>query len=98
VIIKGSHLEPRQSATVTDYLVHHTGASVENSRERIHTPHSHGTGCSFASALTSYYCQTGDLARAFSLSCDYMEQLLRKGQQLCFARGQKNGPLPHGWL
>ncbi len=62
-VIKGGHsIEP----LATDYLVHlsdHSEVTVHAySTERINTPHTHGTGCTYASAIAT------ELAKGLSLT------------------------------
>lgn len=52
VVIKGGHLPGHQRADVTDILYDGSGY-CEFSSARIRSRHTHGTGCTFASALAS---------------------------------------------
>ena len=102
VCVKGGHMNVL-GKTVTDYLVQKTPpekgtgeagfhiARIEH--PRISSRNTHGTGCTFASALTAYHMRTGDLNQAFRLTCAFMNTLLTRST--AYVMGHGTGPLPH---
>jgi len=88
VLIKGGHLE---SETVIDLL------STEDDEEvfegpRIHTPHTHGTGCTLASAIATSLAQGLDLSQSVRRARAYLEQAILTAPGF----GHGHGPLNHG--
>ncbi|MDT8335340.1 MAG: bifunctional hydroxymethylpyrimidine kinase/phosphomethylpyrimidine kinase [Desulfurivibrionaceae bacterium] len=95
IIVKGGHRR-EELPIVTDLLFLRDGRkvrAVKAERKRVETVNSHGTGCTFASALAAYHLKTGDWQQAFQLAGDYVGKLLR----LSAARrmGHGTGPLWH---
>ena len=88
VIIKGGHLpNPDRS---TDYFFDAAGLTrVEG--PRIHTQNTHGSGCSFASAIASYLAQQLELREAVIRAKEYVTEAIRHS----LALGHGNGPLGH---
>ncbi|MFN2365772.1 MAG: hydroxymethylpyrimidine/phosphomethylpyrimidine kinase, partial [Desulfurivibrionaceae bacterium] len=98
IIVKGGHRRENLAA-VTDLLFLREGREIRTvkvERERIETRNSHGTGCTFASALAAYHLKTGDWQHAFTLAGDYVGKLLRLsvGRRM----GHGIGPLWHHLL
>ena len=90
VVVKGGHL-PHSSAAV-DVL--YDGETVtEISAERVDTPHSHGTGCTFASAIASEVAKGRGVEAAVRAAKDYLTRALRAGVDLGIGHG--HGPLDH---
>ncbi|MBU0908629.1 MAG: bifunctional hydroxymethylpyrimidine kinase/phosphomethylpyrimidine kinase [Proteobacteria bacterium] len=102
VCVKGGHMNV-QGKTVTDYLVQKVAPEkwTEESgfhisrieHPRIFSRNTHGTGCTFASALTAYYMRTGDLNKAFTSTCAFMDTLLNRSA--AYSIGHGTGPLLH---
>jgi hydroxymethylpyrimidine kinase/phosphomethylpyrimidine kinase len=95
IIVKGGHRQEDQPV-ITDYLFIRDGGKFRDincERTRIKTANSHGTGCTFASALAAYHLKTRDWQRAFQLAGDYVAELLRLSADLRMGHG--NGPLWH---
>jgi hydroxymethylpyrimidine/phosphomethylpyrimidine kinase len=88
VLAKGGHLD---GDVVTDWLVTRHGHQAFNDA-RIETRHSHGTGCTLASALASGLGQGLDMAHAVTRARAYVRLALRSAPGL----GQGHGPLGHG--
>ncbi len=98
IIVKGGHRRENLAA-VTDLLFLRDGPKIRTvkvERERIETRNSHGTGCTFASALAAYHLKTGDWQQAFTLAGNYVGKLLRlsAGRRM----GHGTGPLWHHLL
>ncbi len=88
VLMKGGHLEGN---TVVDVLVTEEGASMM-SGPRIRTRHTHGTGCTLASALAAGLSLDVPLEQAVLAAREFVYEAIRTAPKL----GQGNGPLNHG--
>jgi len=87
VLLKGGH---GQDNTITDLLAQQSGFTVfEN--ERIVTPHTHGTGCTLASAIATGLARGIPIVEAVALSIDYVRCAIDAAPGL----GQGHGPLNH---
>ena len=95
IVLKGGHLcEERPLVVDTLFLRKTTGfTSSESRRERLQTPNTHGTGCTFAAALAAGQQKTGNWEAAFHLTCAYLDQLLRLSAS--YQIGHGTGPLLH---
>ncbi len=86
-------------AILTDLLVHAgtTSLQVETvTHPRRETDNSHGTGCTFSSALATYLCLGHDLVTAFQKSIDFVDDLLRNSATAAIIKhGGGKGPLLH---
>ncbi|HVW81249.1 MAG TPA: bifunctional hydroxymethylpyrimidine kinase/phosphomethylpyrimidine kinase [Mycobacteriales bacterium] len=89
VLVKGGHL-PRGDAV--DLLTDGT-TTVELATERLDTVHTHGTGCTLASAIASYLALGRDVPEAVSGAKDYVTGAIAAG----FPLGAGIGPVDHGW-
>jgi len=88
VLVKGGHL-PR--ATVIDVLA--VGETVETFESpRIDTPHTHGTGCTLASAIATGLGQGLDMRAAVLRGRAYLHEAIRTAPGL----GHGHGPVNHG--
>ena len=88
ILLKGGHLP---GETVHDVLVDRTGLRVF-SAPRIPSRHTHGTGCTLASALATGLGSGRPLAEAVARARDYVRDAIRAAPG--FGRG--HGPLGHG--
>ncbi len=88
VLVKGGHLD---GDTVIDLLVWDGGEMVFQS-PRIHTLHTHGTGCMLASAIATSLAQGHQLTAAVTRARAYLEQAILTAPGL----GHGHGPLNHG--
>lgn len=87
VLIKGGHLLERPA---TDLL--YDGRFFRMYKgEWIDTPHTHGTGCTFASALTAHLALGKPLHDAADAAKQYVTEAIRHG----LAIGQGRGPTNH---
>ncbi len=93
VVVKGGHLQEEEDE-VTDFLLL-AGEPLPLSRfhRRLVSANTHGTGCTFASALAAYHQRTGDYRQAFSLTVDFLDALLRLSAD--WRLGEGNGGLSH---
>lgn len=87
VLMKGGHLA---GATVCDVLVTETGARVWES-PRLDTRHTHGTGCTLASAIAAGLAQGFAVETAVGRARDYVQRAIAGAPGL----GRGHGPLDH---
>jgi len=87
-LMKGGHLEGK---SVTDILVADEGNQMMNA-PRIYSRHTHGTGCTLASAIASLLAQGAPLEVAVMDAREYVFEAIRTAPKL----GAGNGPLNHG--
>ncbi|MEL6688546.1 MAG: bifunctional hydroxymethylpyrimidine kinase/phosphomethylpyrimidine kinase [Pseudomonadota bacterium] len=87
-LMKGGHLDMK---SVVDVLMSEEGTSVM-SGPRLYTRHTHGTGCTLASATAAALSLGANLDEAVSSARDYVFEAIRTAPKL----GQGNGPLNHG--
>jgi hydroxymethylpyrimidine/phosphomethylpyrimidine kinase len=87
VLLKGGHLP---GATVWDVLATRAGLRIWQS-PRLETRHTHGTGCTLASALAAGLAQGLDIERATERARDYVRRAIAAAPG--FGRG--HGPLDH---
>lgn len=102
ICVKGGHMKV-QGKTITDYLVEKAPAEKgmkepgfhvsQVQHPRICTRNTHGTGCTFASALTAYHMRTDDMRKAFTYTCAFMDTLLNRSASHPIGHG--TGPLLH---
>jgi hydroxymethylpyrimidine/phosphomethylpyrimidine kinase len=89
ILMKGGHLEGDR---VTDLLVTLDGETLFEG-PRIQTRHTHGTGCTLASACATGLAQGLTLPEAVGRARAYVVEAMRTAPGL----GQGHGPLNHGW-
>ncbi|MGE0753792.1 MAG: bifunctional hydroxymethylpyrimidine kinase/phosphomethylpyrimidine kinase [Alphaproteobacteria bacterium] len=91
VLLKGGHLEGDE---LTDILVT-SDTEQEFTSRRMHTPHTHGTGCTLASAIATGLAQQYSLADSVQRARYYVQQAIAQAPGL----GKGHGPLGHGcWM
>ena len=89
VIIKGGHLPGPE---VVD-LLYENGQLKEFIGPRIEGRNTHGTGCTFAAAITAHLAKGGGLEAAVAAAKAYVEGAMRNGIPL----GRGHRPLNHFW-
>jgi hydroxymethylpyrimidine/phosphomethylpyrimidine kinase len=89
VIVKGGHFP---SDDIVD-LLYDGERFTEFRTERIAGRNTHGTGCTFAAALTSHLALGRVLKEAIPLAQEYVAGAIRSGPSL----GKGHGPLDHFW-
>ncbi len=87
VLVKGGHAE---SAMVTDALAYDGGLELFE-MDRIQTRHTHGTGCTLASAIAAGLAQGMGLVPAIRRARAYVQEAIRTAPGL----GAGHGPLNH---
>ena len=88
VVVKGGHLGPESEAID---LFFDGESFVELSGPRIDTPHTHGTGCTFASAIAAGLALQMDLSAAVAQAKDLVTEAVRHGLPLGHGHGPANG-------
>ncbi len=88
VLVKGGHLPGEPVDLLFDGTSEYrfTGPRYDN-------VHTHGTGCTLASAIASYLALGEDLVSAVGKAKEYVTGAIRHG----FALGSGIGPVDHGW-
>ena len=87
VILKGGHMKAR---VMTDLLINSSEIhSIETSK--IITNHTHGTGCTMASALSASLAKSIDIRQSFEIAHKYVNNAIKTNPK--FGRG--NGPINH---
>jgi hydroxymethylpyrimidine/phosphomethylpyrimidine kinase len=89
VVIKGGHLAGPE---IVDVL-YESGRFTEFTGPRIEGPNTHGTGCTFAAAITAHLAKGAAVAEAVPAAKAYVEGAMRKGIPL----GKGHRPLDHFW-
>ena len=89
VLMKGGHIA---GDTVTDLLITPAGETTF-AGPRIDTRHTHGTGCTLASACATGLAQGLPLEQAVARAWGYVAEAIRRAPGF----GAGAGPLDHGW-
>lgn len=87
-LIKGGHLPGEPVDLLTDGTSEHRFAA-----ERLDNRHTHGTGCTLASAVASYLALGEDVPAAVGRAKEYVTGAIRRG----FPLGEGIGPVDHAW-
>ena len=90
VLVKGGHLDGEPDAV--DLLLTADGETLYR-EERIDTPHTHGTGCTYASAVAANLARGLGLAEAVGRARQYLQGAIRHALPL----GGGHGPTGHFW-
>lgn len=91
VLLTGGHLE-EDSTRVLDLLIMPDGKIETFEHARLQTPHTHGTGCTVASACAAGLAQGLDIRSAVVRAREYVFEAIRTNPGF----GQGHGPLNHG--
>jgi hydroxymethylpyrimidine/phosphomethylpyrimidine kinase len=89
VLMKGGHVAGER---VVDVLMT-TGGETTFEGERIETRHTHGTGCTLASACAAGLAQGLSLQEAVARAWTYVHEAMLRAPGF----GAGHGPLNHGW-
>jgi hydroxymethylpyrimidine/phosphomethylpyrimidine kinase len=90
VLMKGGHVSGER---VVDVLMTSAGETTFEG-ERIDTRHTHGTGCTLASACATGLAQGLPLEQAVARAWNYVHEAMLRAPGL----GAGHGPLDHGWM
>ena len=88
-MIKGGHRE----GDAIDYLKSQDGRAFSYRAARDDNRHTHGTGCTLASALASHLARGDDVPEAMALAKAYVTGAIAAG----FPLGSGIGPTDHLW-
>jgi hydroxymethylpyrimidine/phosphomethylpyrimidine kinase len=91
VLMKGGHLN-EEDTKVIDYLFDDQGNVFSFKGERIQTRHTHGTGCTTASAIACGIAQGLSIEKAVERAKTYVFEAIRTAP----GYGNGHGPLNHG--
>ena len=94
VLVKGGHIDSDQAADVL--YNYESGVCYWFNETRVDTPNTHGTGCTFSSAIAAYLAQGLDLVAAISAAKKYLTNALIAGKSLAVGKGC--GPVDHFYL
>jgi hydroxymethylpyrimidine/phosphomethylpyrimidine kinase len=89
VLMKGGHVD---GPTVIDLLITSEGETLLEG-PRVETRHTHGTGCTLASACAVGLAQGLSLTDAVARAWAYTAEAVRRAPGL----GRGHGPLDHAW-
>jgi hydroxymethylpyrimidine/phosphomethylpyrimidine kinase len=94
VLMKGGHVAQgeRGGDRVVDLLITRQGETAFEG-ERIDTRHTHGTGCTLASACATGLAQGLSLTEAVARSWNYVHEAMLRAPSF----GAGHGPLDHAW-
>lgn len=91
VLIKGGHLD--DEADAVDLLLTADGETLIR-QARIDTPNTHGTGCTYASAIAANLSRGLDLVDAVRAARGYLQQAILHSHDI----GAGHGPTRHFWF
>jgi len=89
VLVKGGHLQ--DSSTSVDVLWDGEGDPILFSADRIETPNTHGTGCTFSAAIAAHLAHGKTIREAVGAAKVYITETIRYG----LAIGKGHGPTNH---
>lgn len=89
VVVKGGHLEEHSAAD----LLWYDGRELWKEAPRVATPHTHGTGCTFASAMAASIAQGASYADAMTEAKSFVWEALKEAPGF----GHGAGPLGQPW-
>ena len=88
VLIKGGHSQDNQNAT--DYLVEQNFKILPFTTTRLHTTHTHGTGCVLSSAVATHLAKGDILVKSVELSKAFLYKALRTAPIINFKYIEEN--------
>lgn len=92
VLVKGGHLDGEADAV--DLLVTSNGEAWTFRMPRLATPHTHGTGCTYASAIAARLARGETLVEAVTRARGYLQAAIAAAPGL----GGGHGPTRHLWM
>ena len=92
VIVKGGHLKDEKGAS-TDLLLDSDGTAHYEHSPWVESKNTHGTGCTFSSALATLLAQGADMPLAFAKAKEYIYNAIVAGKNLNIGHG--HGPVHH---
>ncbi len=88
VLLKGGHSSDNQNAT--DHLVEKSFKIVPFTTTRLHTTHTHGTGCVLSSAIATHLAKGESLVKSIALSKTFLYKSLHTASTIKFKYIAKN--------
>ena len=88
VVMKGGHRSGDATDILYDGRAFHTFEA-----ERVDTPNTHGTGCTFSAAIAAGLARGADVVEAVEAAKHYVDQAIRRSIPL----GHGHGPVAHDW-
>jgi hydroxymethylpyrimidine/phosphomethylpyrimidine kinase len=91
VLLKAGHLSEEE---LTDVFYNaETDEILQFRSNRIHTKNTHGTGCTFSSAIAAFLAHNLPLNEAVAKAKEYMEKSIAAGA--AYEIGKGHGPVHH---
>lgn len=90
VLMKGGHLPENK---MTDLLLTTNNAPLQLTSSKVSTTNTHGTGCTFSSAIAAYMALGINLQEAVRSAKTYITSAIREGANVQTGKG--HGPLNH---
>jgi hydroxymethylpyrimidine/phosphomethylpyrimidine kinase len=90
ILLKGGHLGGKMSS---DLLLTESGKALWFEAERIETKNTHGTGCSYSSAIATFLGKGYTLENAIASAKQYISDAIRFGAT--YQLGHGHGPVHH---
>lgn len=91
VLLKAGHLSNEE---LTDVFYNaETDEIIKLSSKRVHTKNTHGTGCTFSSAITAFLAHDKPLNESIRLAKEYINQTIVTGA--AYEIGKGHGPVHH---
>jgi len=87
VLVKGGHLDERFAIDI----LYNGSEFYEFGADKIETKNTHGTGCTYSSAITSMLAWGKDLITSIDVAKRYVTEAIRQS----FGIGKGHGPLNH---
>lgn len=91
VLLKAGHLTEKELVDI--FYNAETDEIVQLKSERVDTPNTHGTGCTFSSAVTSFLAHGLPLTDAVMKAKEYMVEAIKAGSD--YEIGKGHGPVHH---
>ena len=91
VLVKGGHIE--EDGDAVDILFD-GNAFIEYRKERIRTVNTHGTGCTYSSAIATNLAKGLEMAEAVREAKNYVTEAIKRGLSI----GAGNGPVDHFYM
>lgn len=91
VLLKAGHLSDNE---LTDIFYNaETDEIIELHSQRVHTRNTHGTGCTFSSAIAAYLAHNLPVNDAIQKAKEYMKNAIQAGSE--YEIGKGHGPVHH---
>ncbi|NMA75006.1 MAG: bifunctional hydroxymethylpyrimidine kinase/phosphomethylpyrimidine kinase [Bacteroidales bacterium] len=91
VLLKAGHLE--NDHLIDIFYNYETEETIKLPAKRVHTPNTHGTGCTLSSAITAFLAKGYSLNDAVINGKEYITQALMAGSE--YKIGAGHGPVHH---